>query len=100
MTGGTGARRSKRADPGASRYDEDQPRSPPRLRQRQLAYVVRVLLEEFEKKTERGTQAWTRGGRILKIVLFGSFARGDFVDSPQTNYLSDSTSSSWSTTRN
>ncbi len=61
----------------------------PRLRQRQLAYVVRVLLEEFEKKTERGTQAWTRGGRILKIVLFGSFARGDFVDSPQTDYLSD-----------
>lgn len=61
----------------------------PRLRQRQLDYVVRVLLEEFEKKTERGTQVWTRGGRVLKIILFGSFARGDWVDSPQTNYLSD-----------
>jgi predicted nucleotidyltransferase/HEPN domain-containing protein len=61
----------------------------PRLRQRQLEYVVRVLLEEFEKKTERGTQAWTRNGRILKIILFGSFARGDWVDSRSTGYLSD-----------
>ncbi|WP_243958841.1 HEPN domain-containing protein [Methylobacterium sp. J-067] len=61
----------------------------PRLRQRQLHYVVRVLLEEFEKKTERGTQAWTRNGRVLKIILFGSFARGDWVDSPSTGYLSD-----------
>jgi uncharacterized protein len=61
----------------------------PRLRQRQLEYVRRVLLEEFEKKTERGTQPWTRNGRILKIILFGSFARGDWVDDRRSGYLSD-----------
>ena len=61
----------------------------PRLRRRHLQYVLKVLLEEFERKIERGTQAWTRNGRILNVILFGSFARGDWVDSPSTGYLSD-----------
>lgn len=36
-----------------------------------------------------GTQEWRRGGMVLKIILFGSYARGDWVDEPENGYLSD-----------
>src|SRR3954451_12162528 len=49
----------------------------------------RILMEEFEKATLLGNQAWKRGGRILKIILFGSYARNDWVDDPKSGYQSD-----------
>ncbi len=61
----------------------------PPPRQSHLRSVVRVLLEEFQKRTAQATQPWTRHGRILKIVLYGSFARGDWVDDRRSGYLSD-----------
>ena len=35
------------------------------------------------------TQAWKKRGRILKVILYGSYARGDWVDDPKGGYRSD-----------
>lgn len=61
----------------------------PSQKQRELKHVVRVLFEEFEAVTARATQAWKKRGRILKIVLYGSYARGGWVDDPIGGYKSD-----------
>ncbi|MFU0507792.1 nucleotidyltransferase and HEPN domain-containing protein [Pseudaminobacter sp. NGMCC 1.201702] len=63
----------------------------PDRKQRELARVVEVLLEEFEDTLCGGTADFKKKGRILKIILFGSYARGDWVDEPHTmkGYRSD-----------
>lgn len=61
----------------------------PEGKQRELALVVRILFEEFEAVTARATQQWKKGGRILKVVLYGSYARGGWVDDPVGGYRSD-----------
>lgn len=57
--------------------------------QRELADVVRVLFEEFTAALRPGTQKWSKQGRVLKIVLYGSYARGDWVSDPIGGYQSD-----------
>lgn len=59
----------------------------PAQKQRELERVVQILFEEFERATANRTKA----GRILKIILFGSYARGGWVDEPHTakGYQSD-----------
>lgn len=61
----------------------------PAAKRRQLAHVVRVLFEEFEIATGLATQGWKKAGRILKVILYGSYARGDWVDDPVGRYTSD-----------
>lgn len=61
----------------------------PQSKQRELADVVRILFEEFETAHARGNSDWNRKGRIFKIVLYGSYARGDWVDDPVGGYQSD-----------
>lgn len=61
----------------------------PQSTRRELAHVVRVLFEEFEAALRRGTQKWSKQGRIFKIVLYGSYARGDWVSDPVGGYQSD-----------
>jgi predicted nucleotidyltransferase/HEPN domain-containing protein len=61
----------------------------PANKQRELAHIVRVLFEEFAEATARATQAWKKKGRILKVVLYGSYARGGWVDDPVGGYQSD-----------
>lgn len=61
----------------------------PQAKQRELAHVVRVLFEEFEAATGSTTTKWKKQGRILKLVLYGSYARGDWVDDPIGGYTSD-----------
>jgi len=61
----------------------------PQSKQRELADVVRILFEEFEIAHARGNADWNRKGRIFKIVLYGSYARGDWVDDPVGGYQSD-----------
>ncbi|HZU50338.1 MAG TPA: HEPN domain-containing protein [Sphingomicrobium sp.] len=60
-------------------------------KQRELQRVVQVLFEEFEEARALSTQKWKKKGRILKIILYGSYARGTFVDEPHTakGYQSD-----------
>src|SRR4051812_24907736 len=61
----------------------------PASKQRELEAVVRILFEEFEAVTARAAQGWKKNGRILKVVLYGSYARGDWVDDPVGGYKSD-----------
>ncbi|KHK89059.1 HEPN domain-containing protein [Novosphingobium malaysiense] len=61
----------------------------PVRQQEELQRATAILMEEFEKATALGTQGWKRGGRILKIILFGSYARNDWVDEPENGYQSD-----------
>jgi uncharacterized protein len=63
----------------------------PPAKQRELERVVQILFEEFEERIALGTQDWKRKGRIQKIILYGSYARGSWVDEPHTakGYQSD-----------
>nr|WP_250812091.1 nucleotidyltransferase and HEPN domain-containing protein [Neorhizobium tomejilense] len=63
---------------------------PPR-KQRELGRVLEILHEEFEDALKQGTADFKKRGRILKIILFGSYAKGGWVDEPFTmkGYRSD-----------
>src|SRR3546814_677693 len=63
---------------------------PPQKR-RDLERVVQIIFEEFEDALALATQQWKKRGRIEKIILYGSYARGDWVDEPHTakGYRSD-----------
>ncbi len=63
----------------------------PPVKQRELARVVEIILEEFEDALNGAVSEAKKRGRVLKIVLFGSYARGTFVDEPHTRkgYRSD-----------
>ena len=63
----------------------------PERKQRELARVLEILYEEFDDALKGGTAAFKKRGRILKVILFGSYARGDWVDEPHTmkGYRSD-----------
>ena len=61
----------------------------PQVQQNELARVMRILMAEFEEVTGRSTQPWRRNGKVYKIILFGSYARDDWVDEPDKGYQSD-----------
>lgn len=61
----------------------------PEAKQAELRRVVAILLEEFEDAIKLGLTKSKKTGRILKIVLFGSYARGDWVEDRKSGYASD-----------
>jgi predicted nucleotidyltransferase len=61
----------------------------PDRNRRDLERAVEILFAEFRDATTMATRDWKKQGRILKIVLFGSFARGDWVADPVGGYFSD-----------
>jgi predicted nucleotidyltransferase/HEPN domain-containing protein len=61
----------------------------PERQHRELERVRDILLEEFEKAIARATQPHKRNGKVYKIILFGSYARNDWVDEPENGYQSD-----------
>lgn len=63
----------------------------PPHKQRELERVVQIIFEEFDDVLALATQGWKRKGRIEKIILYGSYARGGWVDEPHTakGYQSD-----------
>lgn len=48
----------------------------------ELREVMRVLFAEFEDALAGRNAPHRKAGRILKIILFGSYARGDWVADP------------------
>ncbi|RXT29857.1 nucleotidyltransferase [Rhizobium leguminosarum] len=63
----------------------------PLRKQRELGRILEILHEEFEDALKEGTADFKKRGRILKIILFGSYAKGGWVDEPFTmkGYRSD-----------
>ena len=63
----------------------------PANKQRELERVKQIIFEEFADSVALATMNWKKKGRIDKIVLYGSYARGGWVDDPHTakGYRSD-----------
>ncbi|GGN59287.1 nucleotidyltransferase [Novosphingobium indicum] len=63
----------------------------PPAKQRELERVVQLIFEEFEDAHSLVTSDRKKRSRIKKIVLYGSYARGGWVDEPHTakGYQSD-----------
>ena len=61
----------------------------PEAKRRELVHVVDVIREGFAFAIARRTMPDLRGGKLLKIILFGSYARGDWVEDPVGRYFSD-----------
>ncbi len=62
----------------------------PAGKQRELERVLQILFEEFNDVQALATGK-RKAGRILKVILYGSYARGGWVDEPHTakGYQSD-----------
>jgi len=63
----------------------------PPQKQRELERVVQLIFEEFDDAFALARHEWKKAGRILKVILYGSYARGTWVDEPHTakGYQSD-----------
>ncbi|WP_286866604.1 HEPN domain-containing protein [Sphingobium sp.] len=61
----------------------------PSVQQGELDRAKQLLMGEFAEATARANQPWKKNGRILKVILFGSYARDDWVDEPENGYQSD-----------
>jgi len=61
----------------------------PSIQLGELDRVKQLLMVEFAEATARANQPWKKNGRILKVILFGSYARDDWVDEPENGYQSD-----------
>ncbi len=63
----------------------------PAAKQRELDHVRAIIFEEFEDALVLAKHEWKKKGKIEKIILYGSYARGGWVDEPHTSkgYRSD-----------
>lgn len=61
----------------------------PAVQQGELGRIQHVLMEEFAEAISKATTPSRKNGKILKIILFGSYARTDWVDEPENGYQSD-----------
>ena len=61
----------------------------PEGKRRELERVVALLREGFAEAVAERRAPRFRDGKLLKIILFGSYARGDWVEDPVGRYFSD-----------
>ena len=63
----------------------------PSPKQREVQHIVEAVFEVFEASMATDAAAWKKKGRIHKIILYGSHARGNWVWEPHTKkgYRSD-----------
>ncbi|MBG7614647.1 HEPN domain-containing protein [Brevundimonas sp. BAL450] len=61
----------------------------PLAKQRELDAAVEIIQDGFTKAISTRRADRLKNGRILRIVLFGSYARGDWVHDPVGRYFSD-----------
>ena len=70
---------------------------PPKKRQ-ELARAVQVLTDSFNAATSRRMAGHLKNGKILKIILYGSYARATGCWTPWVSIFRISTCWSWSIT--
>ena len=61
----------------------------PLAKRRELDAAVAIIEDGFAKAISTRRADRLKNGRILKIILFGSYARGDWVHDPVGRYFSD-----------
>tara|TARA_R110000850_G_scaffold230981_1_gene355930 strand:+ start:6043 stop:6999 length:957 start_codon:yes stop_codon:yes gene_type:complete len=58
-------------------------------KQKEVAYIRKVILEELETRLRKSKSKRVASYRILKLVLYGSFARGTWFDDRKSGRASD-----------
>jgi predicted nucleotidyltransferase/HEPN domain-containing protein len=61
----------------------------PAVKRRELERVARILFDEFGEAQKGKLSPKRKHGQILKLILFGSYARGGWVEDRKSGYLSD-----------
>jgi HEPN domain-containing protein/predicted nucleotidyltransferase len=61
----------------------------PAVKRRELARVLEIIFNEVEQFRATKLSARRAGGKILKVILYGSYARGDWVEDRSSGYRSD-----------
>lgn len=61
----------------------------PLRKQAELRHVVDVIRGAFDEAISTRRAARLKDGKIMKVVLYGSYARGDWVHDPVGRYFSD-----------
>ncbi len=61
----------------------------PLAKQRELDAAVEIIQDGFAKAISTRRADRLKNGNVLKIILFGSYARGDWVHDPVGRYFSD-----------
>lgn len=61
----------------------------PDRKRRELERAAQILFDELEESLKTKLSEKGRRGRILKLILFGSYARGDWVEDRKSGYSSD-----------
>ena len=61
----------------------------PDKKRRELERAAQILFGEFDESLSTKLSDKAKRGRILKLILFGSYARGDWVEDRKSGYLSD-----------
>lgn len=56
----------------------------PARKQRELERVLQIVFKEFGDAMVLARHEWKRAGRILKVILYRSYARGSWIDVPHT----------------
>lgn len=82
-------RLAKRGGNGKTRGMKTSLEHLPLGKRRELEHVVGVIKDEFGKAIANRRAEGVKDGRILKVVLYGSYARGDWVEDPVGRYFSD-----------
>jgi uncharacterized protein len=61
----------------------------PLTRQRELVRIQQIIFEEFDTWQRAKLSTKKKRGKILKVILFGSQARGEAVENRVSGYFSD-----------
>ena len=61
----------------------------PANKRRELARVLEIIFFEIEQFRSTKQSAKKANGKILKVILYGSYARGDWVEDRLSGYRSD-----------
>ncbi len=61
----------------------------PERKRRELARALKIIFEEFDAAQQSKLSEKQRAGRILKVILFGSYSRGGWVEDHKSGYRSD-----------
>ncbi len=61
----------------------------PARKQRELTRAAQILFDEFQEAQKGKLSEERKKGRILKLILFGSYARGNWVEDRKSGYRSD-----------
>ena len=82
-------RLAKRGGKGKTRRMKTSLDHLPAGKRRELEHVVGVIQDEFGKAIANRRADGVKNGQVLRIILYGSYARGDWVEDPVGRYFSD-----------